>query len=78
MYKIFDLPEEWLNAAPADLLEWPRLLWTLRGLMRWIGDPRLDQLSPYMLASEARSLMDELEPSFLFSGVSPPGTASAG
>jgi len=44
--------------------DWPRLLQALRRLSRWLADPRLDELSPYLLASEARTLMEELEPAF--------------
>ncbi len=44
--------------------EWPRLLGAFRRLSRWLHDPTLDQLTPYMLASNARVLMEELEPDF--------------
>ena len=44
--------------------DWPRLLQALRRLSRWLDDPRLDDLSPYLLASEARTVMEELEPTF--------------
>jgi hypothetical protein len=57
--------------------DWPRLLSALRRLSRWLEDSKLDQLSPYMLASEARTLMDELESSFARAGVLLPSTAGA-
>ena len=44
--------------------DWPRLLYALRRLSRWLDDPRTGDLSPYMRASEARALMDELDPLF--------------
>lgn len=57
--------------------EWPPLLGALRRLARWLEEPRLDQLSPYMLASEARTLMHDLERDFAFAGVALSGAASA-
>ena len=57
--------------------EWPRLLWALRRLARWLEDPRLDALSKYMLASEARSLMDEIGPGLSFGGVPSPVVPAA-
>jgi hypothetical protein len=52
--------------------DWPRLLQALRRLSRWLDDPRLDALSPYLLASEARMLMEELEPAFAATDVPRP------
>jgi hypothetical protein len=52
--------------------EWPRLLWALRALARWIDSATLDELSDYMLASEARMLLDRIGPSLLTSGVPTP------
>jgi hypothetical protein len=37
-----------------------------------LHDPRLDELSPYMLASNARTLMERLEPD-----LAPPGVLAA-
>jgi hypothetical protein len=45
-----------------EFRDWPRLLRVARVLRRRLEDPRLDELSPYMLASEARRFMTELEP----------------
>jgi len=42
--------------------DWPQLLGALRRLARWLEDESLDELSPYMLASRARDLADEIEP----------------
>jgi hypothetical protein len=49
--------------------DWPRLLRALRRLTHWLDDTRLDQLSPYMLSSDARALMDELGSVFATAGV---------
>lgn len=57
--------------------DWPRLLRALRRLKRWLEDTRLDGLSQYMLASEARVLMDELGSSLATAGVLLPSAASA-
>jgi hypothetical protein len=57
--------------------DWPRLLSALRRLTRWLEDSKLDQLSPYMLGSEARTLMDELGSSLATAGILLPSTASA-
>ena len=56
--------------------DWPRLLLLARRLVRWLSDERLKELSPYLLASEARTLADELKPSFAFAGVAFPSAAS--
>ena len=56
---------------------WPRLLSALGRLTRWLENGQLDELSPYMLASEARTLMDELEPSFATASVLLPSAAAA-
>lgn len=52
--------------------DWPRLLHGVRRLNRWLDNPRLDDLSPYMLASEARDLLEELEPTFAATDVPRP------
>lgn len=57
--------------------DWPRLLRALRRLNRWLEDTRLDGLSQYMLASEARMLMDELGSRLATAGVLLPSAASA-
>jgi hypothetical protein len=57
--------------------DWPRLLRALRRLSRWLRDSTLDQLTPYMLASNARILMDELESDFAVAGVPSPNVPPA-
>ncbi len=49
--------------------DWPQLLHALRRLARWLEDTSLDELSPYMLASRARDLADEIEPQLNYAGV---------
>ncbi len=49
--------------------DWPQLLRALRRLSRWLDDPRRDQLTPYMLASEARDLVGEIEADLNVAGV---------
>ena len=41
--------------------DWPRLLGAVRQISRWLRDPALDELTPYMLASNARTLIEQLE-----------------
>lgn len=57
--------------------DWPRLLSTFRQLTRWLEDRKLDQLSSYMLASEARTLIESLGPSLATAGVMLPTAANA-
>lgn len=67
-------PESW----PA-YRDWPRLLGSLRRLSRWLQDGTLDQLTPYILASHARTLMEQLEPDLTAAGVPPlPGRQADG
>ena len=53
--------------------DWPRLLGALRQVFRWLHDPSLDQLTPYMRASNARTLMEQLEPDLAIAGIPPSG-----
>lgn len=59
--------------------DWPRLLGAVRQLSRWLKQPALDELTPYMLASDARSIMEQVEPELAIAGVparlmpAPPG-----
>lgn len=68
-------PERWATmlGLTVDQLpfhrDWPQLLNALRRLARWLEDTSLDELSPYMLASRARDLGDEIEPLLGYAGV---------
>jgi hypothetical protein len=56
--------------------DWPRLLRVLRLLARWLEQPGLDDLTPYMRASEARTLMAELEPELAIAGIAIPSSVT--
>jgi hypothetical protein len=49
--------------------DWPQLLWAVRRIIRFLDDPELEERSPYLRASAARDLIEEIEPSLLFAGV---------
>lgn len=59
--------------------DWPRILGALRQVSRWLHDPAQDELTPYILASDARTLMTRLEPDLAPVGLAPaPGSALPG
>jgi DNA-binding transcriptional ArsR family regulator len=49
--------------------DWVHLLRALRRLSRWLGDSWLDGLTPYMVASEARELVAEIEADLNMAGI---------
>jgi hypothetical protein len=49
--------------------DWPRILGALRQVSRWLHDPAQDELTPYMLASNARTLIERLDPDLAPAGV---------
>lgn len=49
--------------------DWPRILGALRQVFRWLHDPAQDELTPYMLASNARTLMERLGPDLAPAGL---------
>jgi len=49
--------------------DWPRGLLGLRVLHRWLWERDLDNLSPYMLASEARLLWGQIDSAFGHAGI---------
>jgi len=49
--------------------DWPQVFHALRVLVRWLEDEQHDKLSEYMLASEARTLADEIVPELRYAGV---------
>jgi hypothetical protein len=59
--------------------DWPRLLGAFRQLSRWLQQPALDELTPYMLASSARTFMERVESDLAPGGARPePGQALQG
>jgi hypothetical protein len=76
--------ERWgtLLGLPADGLPterpWPQLLHALRVLLRWVDDEQHERLSPYMLASEARTLAEEINPELRYAGVRIPSAGRHG
>lgn len=55
--------------------DWPQLLRATLRLLRWLRDPRYDELSYYMLSSEARLLLETLERDLRDAGVAMPPLA---
>ena len=76
--------ERWgtLLGLPVDGLpverSWPQLLHALRVLVRWLEDEQHERLSPYILASEARTLAEEIGPELRYAGVRIPLGARLG
>ena len=58
--------------------DWPQLFHALRVLVRWLEDEQHDKLSDYMLASEARTVADEIVPELRYAGVRIPLDARPG
>jgi hypothetical protein len=52
--------------------DWPQLLHALRVLVRWLEDEEHDKRSEYMLASEARTIADQIVPDLQYAGVTVP------
>ncbi len=78
----FEVGNEQRLSAPRDrwaqLLEleelpghedWPQLFAAYRKVLRWLADPANRDLSDYMLASEARTLAEEVRPDLQFAGI---------
>lgn len=49
--------------------DWPQVFAAYRKVLRWLADPAQADLSDYMLASEARTLAEEVAPDLQFAGV---------
>ncbi|MDQ3741021.1 MAG: YegP family protein, partial [Actinomycetota bacterium] len=49
--------------------DWPQLLAALRRILRWLSDPKLDELSDYLRASAARDLLEEVHPDLTYAGI---------
>jgi hypothetical protein len=63
--ELFDVPP---SAIPYHR-DWPELLYALRRIIRWLCEPRVEGLSDYMRASEARTLIEEIGPDLRYAGV---------
>lgn len=76
--------ERWaalLGIRPDELphhRDWPQLFYALRRLLRWLEEKPHEQLSEYMLASEARVLADEIAPELLYAGIRVDGKGRTG
>lgn len=58
-----------LDAGSPLHCDWPQLLGALRRILQWLDDAELDALSPYLQASAARDLLEELRPRLMHAGV---------
>ena len=55
---------------------WPTLLGALRRILRWLARPDLEELSDYLLTSQAADLVDEVRPMLNRAGVLMPARLS--
>lgn len=72
--KRFSAPRDrWSRFLALDDLprqeDWPQLFAVCRKLLRWLADPAHEDLSDYMLTSEARTLAEEVTPDLHFAGI---------
>jgi hypothetical protein len=70
----FELPRgrwlELLDLSRAPLyVDWPQLFRALRILLRWLREREREELSEYMLASEARRALEAVAEDLRFAGV---------
>lgn len=49
--------------------DWPQLFAAYRKVLRWLADPAHEELSNYMLSSEARTLAEDVRPDLQFAGI---------
>lgn len=65
--------ESWARFLSLDVLpqhaDWPQLFAAYRTLLRWLSDPANQGLSEYMLASSARTLVEEVATDLRFAGI---------
>lgn len=65
--------EPWLRLLGLSGLpiheDWPQLFHAYRVLLRWLRDPRNEELSDYMRASEARTVLEQVVGDLSFAGV---------
>jgi len=70
----FEAPRErWARFLDLEELpqheDWPQLFTAYRLVLRWLANPANQDLSEYMLSSEARTLAEEVTPYLHFAGV---------
>jgi hypothetical protein len=70
----FSIPlDRWAPFLELDDLplheDWPQLFAAYRKVLRWLADPAHEELSDYMLSSEARTLAEEVSPDLQFAGI---------
>lgn len=70
----FSIPlDRWAQLLELDDLplheDWPQLFAAYRKILRWLADPAHEELSDYMLSSEARTLAEEVRPDLEFAGI---------
>lgn len=70
----FEAPREsWARFLELERLpqhvDWPQLFSAYRRIIRWLADPANQDLSDYMLSSEARTLAEEVSPDLRFAGI---------
>lgn len=70
----FSIPRDrWAQLLELDELplheDWPQLFAAYRRILRWLADPANEELSDYMLSSEARTLAEEVRPDLQFAGI---------
>jgi hypothetical protein len=72
---LFEASARWPAFLGIDQLpgskDWPQIFRGLRRLLRWLGDPANQDLSDYMLMSNARTLLDEIDPDLILADSSP-------
>lgn len=66
-----------LRSLPMHV-DWPQIFAALRLLLRWLEEPANEDLSAYMLASEARSLTERIAPYLQSAGISLDATGPPG
>jgi predicted pyridoxine 5'-phosphate oxidase superfamily flavin-nucleotide-binding protein len=70
----FSAPRDrWMHFLTLDDLprheDWPQVFAAYRKVLRWLADPAHEELSDYMLSSEARTLAEEVTPDLHFAGI---------
>jgi hypothetical protein len=70
----FSAPRDrWAQFLELDELphhkDWPQLFAAYRKVLRWLADPAHQELTEYMLSSEARTLAEEVLPDLHFAGI---------